>query len=104
MLVVNLWGGDKSFTTLLQRIDSVFGGATLCLPAERPGNVIVFGFRTDPVSLEWRTLDARAETLHSELALEFPSFVQALRKMNRHDDRCLRTGKARGPITGRGFP
>jgi spermidine synthase len=103
MLVVNLWGGDKSFATLLQRIDSTFQGATLCLPAERPGNIIVFGFRSDPGALEWTGLEVRAENLQRELGLEFPSFLQALRKMNRHDERWLRTGSARGASAGRGF-
>jgi spermidine synthase len=103
MLVVNLWGGDKSFSTLLQRIQSAFEGATLCLPAERPGNVIVFGFRSDPTSFEWTALNTRADTLQGDLGLEFPLFVQALRKMNRHDERVLRTGTSRASRGGRGF-
>jgi len=90
-LVVNLWGGDKSFTTLLQRIQSAFDGATLCLPAERPGNIIVFGFRSDPGRLDWSELDKRARELETELDLEFPRFVEGLRKMNRHDERFLYT-------------
>jgi spermidine synthase len=91
MLVVNLWGGDKSFTTLLQRIQSAFGGATVCLPAERPGNIIVFGFRSDPERLEWSEMETRARNLETELGLEFPRFVEGLRKMNRHDERFLYT-------------
>ena len=60
MLVVNLWGGDKQFTTLLRRIQCAFPAGTLCLPAERPGNVIVFGFKTDPGALALdRALEAR---------------------------------------------
>ena len=102
-LVVNLWGGDKSFSTLLQRIDAAFEGRTLCLPAERPGNVIVFGFRRDPAPLEWPQLQTRAEKLQAELGLEFPIFVEGLKKMNVHDERSLRTGSGRAVNAGRGF-
>src|SRR5262249_22348014 len=45
VLVVNLWGNDRRFDEFLRRIESAFPGATLCLPAEKPGNVIVFGFQ-----------------------------------------------------------
>jgi spermidine synthase len=89
MFVVNLWGGDRQFTTLLKRIESAFPEGTLCLPAERPGNVIVFGFRDDPGVLEWKTLAARAEKLEDDLGLEFPRFAAHLRKMNRHDEKFL---------------
>jgi len=82
MLVVNLWGGDKLFTTLLGRIESIFQAGTLCLPAERPGNVIVLAFRDEPGPLAWRALDVRAKSLEDELGLEFVRFGQGLRKMN----------------------
>jgi spermidine synthase len=89
MLVVNLWGGDKQFTTLLHRIDQAFPGGTLCLPAERPGNVIVLAFRDKPEPFEWQALAARADALEKEIGLEYGRFVDALRKMNRHDKRHL---------------
>ena len=89
LFVVNLWGGDKLFRTLLQRISSAFPGGTLCLPAERPGNVIVFAFRDAPQSFEWGVLQSRARALEGELGLEFGRFVEALRTMNRHDERFL---------------
>jgi spermidine synthase len=84
VFVVNLWGGDKLFTTLLQRIETAFPAGTLCLPAERPGNVIVFAFR-DPPTLEWEVLEARAQALEDEFGLEFGRFTENLRKMNRLD-------------------
>lgn len=85
MLVVNLWGGDKAFNTLLARIEEAFPGGTLCLPAERPGNVIVFGFARDPGAFEWKGLAERARELQAEYGLEFSRFAESLRKMNRHD-------------------
>jgi spermidine synthase len=89
MLVVNLWGGDKLFQTLLRRIEDSFPGGTLCLPAERPGNVIVFGFKKGPEPFGWSELARRAVVLEATYGLEFPKFVTALRRMNRHDDERL---------------
>jgi len=85
MLVVNLWGGDREFNETLKRIEQAFPAGTLCLPAERPGNVIVFGFRTPPGNIEWAALDARASALEPHFQLGYARFVEALRRMNRHD-------------------
>jgi spermidine synthase len=85
MFVVNLWGGDRLFTTLLKRIEGAFPEGTLCLPAERPGNVIVFGFKENPGPIEWKKLAARATELERDLGLEFRRFAENMRKMNRHD-------------------
>lgn len=86
VLVVNLWGGDTLFTTLLKRIDSAFPDGTLSLPAERPGNVIVLAFRDKPAPFEWTALTERAKLLEDEYGLEFGRFVENLRKMNEHDE------------------
>ena len=96
MFVVNLWGGDRMFATLLKRIEAAFPEGTLCLPAERPGNVIVFGFKDDPGPFEWKKLLLRAERLEDDLGLEFPRFAGAFRKMNRHDANCLYAFKRGG--------
>ena len=85
VLVVNLWGGDRLFTTLLRRIQEAFPSGTLCLPAERPGNVIVFGFERRPGLFRWKALAQRARELQDAHGLEFPRFLEGLRKMNRHD-------------------
>ncbi|HYC45914.1 MAG TPA: methyltransferase domain-containing protein [Burkholderiales bacterium] len=85
MLVVNLWGGDREFTALLRRIEDAFPEGTLCLPAERPGNVIVFGFKKNPGAVAWKDITKRADALENEIGLEYGRFAEALRKMNRHD-------------------
>jgi spermidine synthase len=85
ILVVNLWGGDRAFNDTLQRIESAFPGGTVCLPAEKPGNVAVFAFRDNPGSQSWAELARRAQDLQERYDLEFPRFVESLRKMNRHD-------------------
>ena len=85
MLVVNLWGSDRKFHETLKRIEAAFPAGTLCLPAEKPGNIIVFAFRHCPPSWRWGELTARARELERQYGLEFPRFVASLRKMNRHD-------------------
>ena len=87
--VVNLWGSDRRFNEYLERIETAFRAGTLCLPAEKPGNIIAFGFRDPPGQLRWEALAARAAGLQERYGLEFGRFVKALRKMNRGDDEQL---------------
>lgn len=94
MLVVNLWGSDRAFGDYLQRIESCFQAGTLCLPAERPGNVIVLAFRDAPGDPNWEELDRRARILEARYGLEFRKFVRGLRKMNRWDEVRLYTSDA----------
>lgn len=85
IMVVNLWGGDRQFYTLVRAIEEAFPAGTLCLPAERPGNVIVFGFERKPGPLKWSELLRRAEPLEAAHGLEYTRFVESLKKMNPHD-------------------
>ena len=89
MLVVNLWGGDRQYHETLQRIEGAFPGGTLCLPAEKPGNVIVFGFRTAPGKMAWERLRQRAAVLEATYELPFKRFVEALDRMNLNDESSL---------------
>jgi len=89
VLVVNLWGSDRAFDDCLERIESAFPAGALCLPAERPGNVIVFGFRDAPGNPRWDELEARARALEARYGLEFGKFVRGLRRMNRWDEERL---------------
>jgi spermidine synthase len=90
ILVVNLWGGDRQFNDILQRIEQAFPAGTLCLPAEKPGNIIVFGFRDRPGAMRWDELERRAAQLQLAYGLEFDRFVRSMRKMNPHDETHLR--------------
>jgi spermidine synthase len=92
VLVVNLWGGDREFHNSLKRIEAAFPGGTLCLPAEKPGNVIVFGFRSPAGKLAWAVLLKRAAVLEARFALPFTRFVDALSRMNQHDETALFIG------------
>jgi spermidine synthase len=89
MLVVNLWGSDRKFDEYLVRIEDAFPAGTLCLPAEKPGNVVAFAFRDFPGNPRWRELETRARELEARYGLEFGRFVKSLRKMNRCTEECL---------------
>jgi spermidine synthase len=94
MVVVNLWGSDRKFNEYLGRIEAEFPAGTLCLPAEKPGNVAAFGFRDAPGELRWDALAALARDLEARYGLEFGRFVNALRRMNRCDEARLYAGDA----------
>jgi spermidine synthase len=96
MLAMNLWSSDSAFARNLRRIERAFLGNCLCLPAERPGNVIVFAFRSPPAPMRWSDLRARAVSLQERFGLEFPRFVDALREMNRCDADRIHLGP--GPV------
>jgi spermidine synthase len=85
VLVVNLWGSDRQFDDYLARIEAAFPSGTLCLPAEKPGNIIVFGFCEPPATARWDEMEGKARDLEARYALEFGKFVRGLRKMNRCD-------------------
>lgn len=89
LLVVNLWGSDKQFSTYLSRISEAFGGLVLCLPAEKHGNIIVFAFRNFIGNPSWLELRDEARALASLYGLEFLNFVEGLKKMNRHTEKRL---------------
>ncbi len=85
VMVVNLWGSDRRFDEYVERVESAFPAGTLCLPAEKPGNVVMFAFRDPAGDLRWDGLEARAAGLEVSYGLEFGKFVRGLRKMNRSD-------------------
>jgi spermidine synthase len=89
MLVVNLWGSDRKFDDYLKRIEDTFPAGTLCLPAEKPGNIVAFAFRDSPGNPPWRGLEARARELEARYGLEFGRFVKSFGKMNRCSEECL---------------
>jgi spermidine synthase len=92
VLAMNLWSSDRAFDRNLQIIERAFEGRCLCLPAERPGNVIVFAFATSPIRLRWGELREHAAALQDRFGLEFPRFVDGLRKMNASDTVGLQLG------------
>jgi spermidine synthase len=92
VLAMNLWSSDRAFDRNLQTIERAFDGRCLCLPAERPGNVIVFAFAAVPRRLRWVELRSHARSLQDRFGLEFPRFVEGLRQMNACDSAGLHLG------------
>ena len=85
ILVVNLWGGDRNFTTCVNRLAKAFDGLVACLPAGKPGNIAAFAFKRSPGRPAWQDLHARAEQLEARYGLEFTRFVKEFTLMNPHD-------------------
>jgi spermidine synthase len=85
ILVVNLWGGDRNFTTCVNRLAKAFDGLVACLPAGKPGNVAAFAFKRSPGQPTWAELRARAAELERAYGLEFTRFAQELSVMNPHN-------------------
>ena len=86
MTVVNLWGSDRKFNDYVARVEAAFPAGTLCLPAEKPGNIVLLAFGDPPGNPTWLELEAGARGLEARYGLEFGRFVKSLRKMNRCDD------------------
>lgn len=89
VLAVNLWGSDKNLDVYLQRIQTSFNGLTLCLPSEKHGNVVVFGFKRSPGNPRWDDLRQRARELEQAYGLEFLKFVENLRNLNPYTEKRL---------------
>jgi len=82
VLVMNLMSDDPQLDRVLQRMESAFGGAVLCLPALSDPNVIAFALKGAPRRLAWQLLRERAERLQARYGLPFARYVNALRRMN----------------------
>ena len=82
VLVMNLMSDDPRLDRILQRMESAFGGAVVCLPALSDPNVIAFALKGAPPRLAWQLLRARAERLQARYGLPFLRYVHALRRMN----------------------
>ncbi len=89
VFAINLWGSDKHFPVYLQRIADGFDNLTLSLPAEKHGNIIVFGFRRSQGNPTWPSLRERAGELQNRTGLDFPRFVERLRDLNPHTEKRL---------------
>jgi spermidine synthase len=89
MMVVNLWGGDRNFTTCVNRLNKAFDGLVACLPAGKPGNIAAFAFKRSPGKPKWSELRARAAELEARYGLEFTRFVEEFPLMNPHDEERL---------------
>lgn len=89
IFAINLWGSDKNFPAYLQRIAESFDNLILSLPAEKHGNIVVFGFQRSQGNPTWQELRERAKALQDRTGLDFPRFVERLRDLNLHTEKRL---------------
>ncbi|CCE24968.1 MULTISPECIES: spermine/spermidine synthase domain-containing protein [Methylotuvimicrobium] len=84
MLIINLWGTDKAlFQDVAWHLGRVFDWRLLFLPVRGRGNVIGFAFN-DPMPLPTqKELRGRTQALENNYHLEFPVFLQDLKRNNR---------------------
>jgi spermidine synthase len=83
--VFNLWGSDRHFDTYLGRIETAFQGRVLRLPAERRGNIMIFGLTAATHELALAPIMARARAWDARLGLGFTRFLDRMRDSNRTD-------------------
>jgi spermidine synthase len=89
IFVINLWGSDKNFDIYLRRIEQSFDDKVLMLPTGKPGNIVVFGFKT-PLLHTITQLRERAKLLEQQFEkphyIEFLSFLEKLCEHNSHNN------------------
>lgn len=84
VFAINLWGSDKNFGLYLQRIYNSFDGKILKLPTGKPGNIIIFGFKTTQNAMSLNTLNKRAAMLDERLNIQLKMFLEVLLSFNEH--------------------
>jgi len=83
ILIVNLWSTDKPlFEKIAWHLGRTFDWRLLFLPARKRGNIIGFAFAEDMPKLTLKQLKTKAKQLENQYQIEFPVFVQDLKKNN----------------------
>lgn len=80
--VFNLWGSDRFFDTYVSRIRKAFDDKVLLLPAERKGNIQVFGLTQAADILSFEGLIERARAWDERLGLGLGRFLNRMRAYN----------------------
>jgi spermidine synthase len=79
LLVMNLAGEHARYAAHLEQLCKACPGPVLLVPVASDGNLLVFAFGQRTQSCTFDSLEATAEELQSEFALEFPRFLRRLR-------------------------
>ena len=83
MLAINLWGTDKDlFQQVAKQLGCVFEWRLLFLPVRGRGNIIGFAFNNDVPMFAMNALKARSQQLAELYNIEFPAFVQDIKRNN----------------------
>jgi spermidine synthase len=79
MLVMNLAGKPDRSVAHLRKLRKACPGPVLLVPVEDDGNVLIFAFAQPVRTWILESVEAAANELQIELALEFPRFLRRLR-------------------------
>jgi spermidine synthase len=79
VLVMNLAGERGRYPKHLYQLREACPGPVLLVPVEADGNVLIFAFAQPVPTWTLESVEATAEELQFEFALEFPRFLQRLR-------------------------
>ena len=86
VFVMNLAGERATCVALLEWMRAVFREAVIAVPVEG-GNYVVFGQDQRHFDPQWKWLVSHAKRLESFFGLNFPSYVQELRRCYQLDVR-----------------
>lgn len=84
MMVINLWGGvaNPGFIACAHWLDTAFNGRMLYLPVQDRSNIIGLAFNSQVPCFDFKTLKQRAELLEYRYQIEYPAFLQTLKRHN----------------------
>lgn len=85
LLAINLWGSDKNFDIYMQRMEQSFSQRVLMMPTGKPGNIIVFGFKSQLPIPNLKSLRQRAQVAMQEHAIDFLDLIDRLQGSNPND-------------------
>jgi spermidine synthase len=80
VFVMNLSGERARYVAHVEQIRDACPGRILLVPVACDGNVLIFAFGDSAGRQPFESMEARAEDLQAELALEFPRFLRRLRE------------------------
>jgi len=82
VFVINLWSGDVRYHTFVKRLETVFDGKVLEIPAATHGNIAALAFKQLPPNLNNDKLKQRAEALSRATNTDFLDLFFAARAEN----------------------
>lgn len=82
LLQINLWGSDKNFDVYLQRMEQTFNDRVLMMPTGKPGNIIVFGFKSELPITNIKTMRERAQAARHDHDINFLDLMDRLQGHN----------------------
>lgn len=85
LLVANLFGRSRNYDAQFARLAAAFAGRALAFPSGDYGNVIGFAAAGEPVSADWASLRAEADTLHRASGLRLQRTILRLQHAGAFD-------------------